>query len=96
MSFPWDESRRAFRDARDWFLRTAALVEESLGVPSATVAAASAADYFRGVRAVAAGPAVAARGRAAGEALGDDPPAPWRRPPPACYPWWRPGTARSC
>jgi hypothetical protein len=97
----WDDSRRAFTDAAEWFVRTAALVgtrwdapglgewdvralvghtsrslltvEAYLARPAAAVEVASAADYFRATRAVAAGPAVAARGRDAGTALGPDP-----------------------
>ncbi|MCZ2859803.1 maleylpyruvate isomerase N-terminal domain-containing protein [Blastococcus sp. VKM Ac-2987] len=53
--------------------RSLLTVEEYLARPARTVEVASAADYFRATRAVAAGPGVAARGRAAGEALGDDP-----------------------
>jgi uncharacterized protein (TIGR03083 family) len=101
MAFPWDDSRRAFTDAAEWFVRTAALVgdrwnrpglgewdvralvghtsrslltvETYLARPAVTVEVASAADYFRATRAAAAGPAVAARGRDAGAALGTDP-----------------------
>ena len=101
MVFPWDDSRRAFADAAEWFVRTAALVgdrwerpglgewdvralvghtsrslltvEAYLARPAATVEVASAGDYFRATRAIAAGPAVAARGRDAGAALGADP-----------------------
>src|SRR5688572_29649561 len=97
----WDESRQAFNDAADWFVRTTALVgdrwtrpglgewdvrdlvghtsrslltvEMYLARPAATVEVASAADYFRATRAAAADPAVAARGRDAGVALGTDP-----------------------
>jgi uncharacterized protein (TIGR03083 family) len=101
MAFPWDESRRAFTDGAQWFVRTTALVgdrweapglgewdvralvghtsrslltvEAYLAQPAATVEVASSADYFRATRALAAGPAVAARGRDAGAALGGDP-----------------------
>jgi hypothetical protein len=48
-------------------------VETYLARPAVTVEVASAADYFRATRAAAAGPAVAARGRDAGAALGTDP-----------------------
>jgi hypothetical protein len=48
-------------------------VETYLAPPAVTVEVASAADYFRATRAAAAGPAVAARGRDAGAALGTDP-----------------------
>jgi uncharacterized protein (TIGR03083 family) len=101
MIFPWDDSRRAFADAAQWFVRTAALVgdrwdrpglgewdvralvghtsrslltvEMYLARPAGTVEVASAGDYFRATRAAAADPAVAARGRGAGSALGSDP-----------------------
>jgi uncharacterized protein (TIGR03083 family) len=101
MVFWWDDSRRAFTDAAEWFVRTAALVgdrwnrpglgewdvralvghtsrslltvEAYLARPAAAVEVASAADYFRATRAAAADPAVAARGRDAGTALGTDP-----------------------
>jgi uncharacterized protein (TIGR03083 family) len=48
-------------------------VEQYLAQPAAAVEVASPADYFRATRALAADPAVAARGRDAGTALGDDP-----------------------
>lgn len=48
-------------------------VETYLDRPAAAVEVASAADYFLATRAAAAGPAVAARGRDAGAALGSDP-----------------------
>ena len=101
MVFGWDGSRRAFSDAAEWFVRTAALVgdrwdrpglgewdvralvghtsrslvtvETYLARPAAAAEMASAADYFRATRAAVAGPAVAARGRDAGTALGSDP-----------------------
>ena len=101
MIFSWDDSRRAFTDAAEWFVRTAALVgdrwnwpglgewdvralvghtsrslltvETYLARPAVAVEVASATDYFRATRAAAAGPAVAARGRDAGTALGTDP-----------------------
>lgn len=101
MIFSWEDSRRAFRDAAEWFVNTAALVgdrwnrpglgewdvralvghtsrslltvETYLARPAAAAEVASAADYFRVTRAAAAGPAVAARGRDAGAALGVDP-----------------------
>jgi hypothetical protein len=53
--------------------RSLLTVEEYLARPAAAVDVSSAADYFRATRAVAAGPAVAARGRDAGAALGADP-----------------------
>ena len=98
MAASWDDSRRAFGDAAQWFVRTTALVgdrwarpglgewdvralvghtsrslltvEAYLARPAAAVEIASAADYFRATRAAAADPAVAARGRDAGAALG--------------------------
>ena len=101
MVFSWDDSRRAFSDAAEWFVRTVLLVgdrwnqpglgewdiralvghtsrslltvETYLACPAATVELASAMDYFRATSAAAAGPAVAARGRDAGTALGSDP-----------------------
>ena len=101
MDVAWEDSRRAFADAAQWFVRTAALVgdrwsrpalgewdvralvghtsrslltvETYLARPATTVELASAGDYVRATRAVAADPAVAARGRDAGAALGDDP-----------------------
>jgi uncharacterized protein (TIGR03083 family) len=101
MVFPWDDSRGAFTDAAQWFVRTAALVgdrwgrpglgewdiralvghtsrslltvEMYLARPAAAVEVASAGDYFRATREMAAGPDVAARGRDAGVALGADP-----------------------
>ena len=48
-------------------------VEAYLARPAQTAEIPSAADYFRATRAMAAGPAVAQRGRDAGDALGDDP-----------------------
>ncbi|MCB5292405.1 maleylpyruvate isomerase N-terminal domain-containing protein [Arthrobacter sp. SO3] len=101
MAFPWDDSRRAFTDAAEWFVHTSALVGERwdrpglgewdvralvghtsrslltveayLARPAAAVEVASAAEYFRATRATAASPAVAARGRDAGTALGTEP-----------------------
>src|SRR5215472_8843767 len=83
MMFSWGDSRTAFTDAAGWFARTAALVghtsralltvETYLARPAAAVDIASAPDYFRATSAAAAGPAVAARGRDAGTALGSDP-----------------------
>src|SRR3954447_12580980 len=101
MVFTWEDSRRAFADAAQWFVRMAALVgdrwnrpglgewdvralvghtsrslltvESYLAQPAATVDIASAADYYAAISAMAAGPGVAARGVAAGAALGDDP-----------------------
>ena len=48
-------------------------VETYLARPAADVDIASACGYFRATRAAATGPAVAARGREAGTALGSDP-----------------------
>jgi hypothetical protein len=101
MVFLWDDSRRAFADAAEWFVRTAALVgdrwqrpglgewdvralvghtsrslltvEMYLARPAAAAEVASAIDYYRATRTAAADPAVAARGRDAGVALGTDP-----------------------
>jgi uncharacterized protein (TIGR03083 family) len=101
MDFAWEDSRRAFADAAQWFVGTSALVgdrwdqpglgewdvralvghtsrsfltvETYLDRPAAGIEVASASDYFRTTRAVAAGPAVTARGRDAGAALGSDP-----------------------
>jgi mycothiol maleylpyruvate isomerase-like protein len=53
--------------------RSLLTVETYLARPAATVELGSAGDYFRATRTVAAGPAVAARGRDAGAALGTDP-----------------------
>ncbi len=53
--------------------RSLLTVETYLARPAASVEVGSAADYFRATRAAAAGPAVAARGRDAGAALGTDP-----------------------
>ncbi len=101
MGLGWDESRRAFADAAEWFVATTALVghrwaepglgewdvralvghtsrslltvEAYLARPAPDVEVPSAAEYFRATRALAAGPAVAERGREAGAALGHDP-----------------------
>jgi len=53
--------------------RSLLTVEAYLARPAATVEVVSAADYFRATRIAAAGPAVAARGRDAGAALGPEP-----------------------
>jgi uncharacterized protein (TIGR03083 family) len=53
--------------------RSMLTVEQYLARPATEVEVASATDYFRATRALAAGPAVAARGRDAGTALGPDP-----------------------
>lgn len=97
----WVSSCRAFADAAQWFVSTAALVDDRwtrpglgewdvrslvghtsrslltvemyLSRPAESVDVESAARYFQVTRAVATGPAVAARGREAGEALGPSP-----------------------
>jgi len=53
--------------------RSLLTVEAYLARPAQTAEIPSAADYFRATSAAAAGPAVAARGRDAGTALGSDP-----------------------
>ena len=53
--------------------RSLLTVEAYLAKPAASVDLATAADYVRATRAIAAGPEVAARGRDAGTALGADP-----------------------
>jgi uncharacterized protein (TIGR03083 family) len=53
--------------------RSLLTVEAYLARPAQTAEIPSAADYFLATRAMAAGPAVAQRGRDAGDALGDDP-----------------------
>jgi hypothetical protein len=53
--------------------RSLLTVEAYLAQPAAAVEVASAADYYRATREIAAGPGVAERGVAAGAALGDDP-----------------------
>jgi hypothetical protein len=53
--------------------RSLLTVEAYLARPAETAEIPSAADYFRATRAMAAGPAVAQRGRDAGDALGDEP-----------------------
>jgi len=74
----WDRPGLGERDVRALVGHTSralATVETYLARPAAAVDVASAADYFRATRAVAADPAVTARGRDAGTALGSDPPA---------------------
>ena len=101
MTDSWDDARRAFADAAEWFVATTALVadrwdrpglgewdiralvghtsrslvtvETYLARPAETFEIDSAVGYFRAMSAVAAGPAVAQRGRDAGTALGADP-----------------------
>lgn len=53
--------------------RSLLTVEAYLARPAAAVEVGSAAEYFRATSAIATGPAVAARGRDAGTALGGDP-----------------------
>ena len=53
--------------------RSLLTVEAYLARPATTVEIGSAAEYFRATSAMAAGAAVAERGREAGAALGDDP-----------------------
>jgi uncharacterized protein (TIGR03083 family) len=53
--------------------RSLLTVEAYLARPAETAEVPSAADYFRATRAMAADPAVAQRGRDAGDALGEDP-----------------------
>jgi hypothetical protein len=53
--------------------RSLLTVEEYLARPAATVEVASTAGYYRAIRGMTTGPAVAQRGRDAGAALGDDP-----------------------
>lgn len=53
--------------------RSLLTVEAYLAQPAAGVDVGSASAYYRATRAIAAGPAVAQRGRDAGEALGADP-----------------------
>ena len=53
--------------------RSLLTVETYLGQPADTVDVASTVDYYAATRLIAAGPAVAQRGRDAGQALGDDP-----------------------
>jgi uncharacterized protein (TIGR03083 family) len=53
--------------------RSMLTVEAYLARPAEAVEVASAVEYFRATRSAAADPAVAARGREAGTALGDDP-----------------------
>jgi uncharacterized protein (TIGR03083 family) len=53
--------------------RSLLTVETYVARPAETVEVGSTTGYFRATRAIAAGPAVAARGREAGDALGTDP-----------------------
>jgi hypothetical protein len=67
-------------------------VESYLDRPASTIEITSAVEYVRATRAMAAGPAVAARGREAGAALGPTRPLPLRRSPAGC---WSSSTART-
>jgi hypothetical protein len=101
MTSAWDDARRAFGDAAQWFVDTAArvgdrwdepglgdwdvralvghtsrsllTVEAYLARPADAVEIGSAPEYFRATSAIAAGAAVAERGREAGVALGAAP-----------------------
>jgi hypothetical protein len=101
MTSAWDDARRAFGDAAQWFVDTAArvgdrwdepglgdwdvralvghtsrsllTVEAYLARPADAVEIGSAVEYFRATSAIAAGAAVAERGREAGVALGAAP-----------------------
>jgi hypothetical protein len=101
MTSGWDDARRAFGDAAQWFVDTAArvgdrwdepglgewdvralvghtsrsllTVEAYLPRPADAVEIGSAVEYFRATSAMAAGAAVAERGREAGVALGTAP-----------------------
>jgi uncharacterized protein (TIGR03083 family) len=53
--------------------RSLLTVETYLGQPADAVDVASSVDYYAATRQIAAGPAVAQRGRDAGQALGEDP-----------------------
>lgn len=53
--------------------RSLLTVEAYLAQPAAAIELSSAIDYFHATSTIAAGPAVATRGRQAGEALGPDP-----------------------
>ena len=72
----WDQPALGEWDVRALFGHTSralATVETYLARPAPAAEIVSAPDYFRATRAAAAGPAVAARGRDAGTALGSDP-----------------------
>lgn len=61
------------RDLTGHTSRALLTVEGYLARPAGAADVASAADYYRATREIAAGPEVAARGRDAGAALGSDP-----------------------
>jgi uncharacterized protein (TIGR03083 family) len=72
----WDEPGLGEWDVRALVghtSRSLLTVEEYLARPAATVEVASTADYYRAIRGMTSGPAVAQRGRDAGAALGEDP-----------------------
>jgi hypothetical protein len=72
----WDEPGLGEWDVRALVGHTSrsfVTVEEYLARPAGAVEVASAADYYRAISAMAVGPAVVERGRAAGAALGADP-----------------------
>ena len=72
----WDEPGLGEWDVRALVghtSRSLLTVEAYLARPAATAEVSSAADYVRTTRAMAAGPAVAQRGRDAGTALGENP-----------------------
>ena len=72
----WDEPGLGEWDVRALVGHTSRsflTLEEYLARPAATVEVASTADYYRAIRGMTTGPAVAQRGRDAGAALGDDP-----------------------
>lgn len=72
----WEEPGLAAWDVRALVGHTSRAlltVEEYLGRPAAGVEVASSVDYYVATRAMASGPAVEGRGRAAGEALGSAP-----------------------
>ena len=74
----WDEPGLGEWDVRALVGHTSRAlltVEAYLAEPADAVEVCSPGDYYRATSAIAAGPAVAERGRAAGEALGADPPA---------------------
>jgi len=72
----WDEPGLGEWDVRALVGHTSRsflTVEEYLARPATGVDVASTADYYRAIRGMTAGPAVAQRGRDAGAALGDAP-----------------------
>ncbi|MCB2176791.1 MAG: maleylpyruvate isomerase N-terminal domain-containing protein [Actinomycetales bacterium] len=72
----WDEPGLGEWDVRALVghtSRSLLTVESYLAVPAASAELDSPTAYYRATRAIAAGPGVAERGRAAGAALGEDP-----------------------